>query len=227
MPVYLTLLGLLGMTAVAISLRLLWPRTSSRTRHILLLTAAILCLPAFAPLLLKWETTSEPVNTALLWLRLFAYELCVVFFTLLRPRWLTCIVAVILTLPLFSSSIVGPLGGALQSGAPVVRPISGGYFLELLPWSSGPAQNTGADLVLFYQPPSTRLFRRSFVGIRLYDSQCRTPATFATVNPAIPAIDVHCPPLTTDPKASPSGTELHYVIPPGVRSPELAPNPRQ
>ena len=218
----LTYSALACLVLLCVVLRLVVPRCSPPRRRQLFLLLILILLPALLNTVSRWETTSTLLNASLLWIRFFAYELCIVFFTLIRPRALTSAIAVILTLPLFSSSVAGPASALFSHAQPHTRSISHGYFLELVPWSSGPHQNTGADFVLFYHPSSVPFLRRPFMGARLYDSQCRTPDTTSTIDPLTHRITVHCPPLTTDPAAPPSGTELEYLIPRGALSPALA-----
>ncbi len=218
----LTYTALVGLILVTVLLRLLVPRCSPPRRRQLSVLLALLLLPALLNTVSRWETTSLHINASLLWIRLFAYELCIVFFTLVRPRVLTSTIAVILTLPLFFSSVTGPAATLFSRAQPKIRTISDGYFLELLPWSSGPHQNSGADFVLFYQPSHVPFLRRPFMGTRLYNSQCRTAETTSTLDPATDHISVRCPPLKSTAAAPPSGTELDYLIPRGALSPTLA-----
>ena len=218
----LTYSALACLVLLCVILRIVVPRCSPSRRRQLALLLLLVLLPALLNTVSRWETTSLFLNASLLWTRFFAYELCIVLFSLIRPRVLTSAIAVVLTLPLFSSSVAGPASALFSQAKPHTRSVSANYFLELLPWSSGPHQNTGADFVLFYQPSGISFLRRPFMGARLYDSQCRTPDTTSTIDPATDHITVHCPPLTTDPTAPPSGTELEYVIPGGALSPALA-----
>lgn len=217
-----TYLGLVCLTALAIGLRLAWPRLGRRPRRWFVIALGLLLLPSLLSTASRWETSSSHLNAILLWIRLFAYVLCVVFFTLIRPRLVTITIATILLLPIFSSSIVGPAAALFTAVQPTVHPIGDEYFLELSPWSSGHQGNSGADFALFYQPAHASFLRRPFMGARLYNTQCATLQTTATIDPATAHIAVHCPPLTTDPAAAPSGTELEYLIPAGARFAALA-----
>ncbi len=219
-----TYLALACMIAIALAIRLRWPSLSTKSRRSLGLVMAVLFLPALLNLLSHWNTTNIHLNASLFWIYLFAYELCIVFFTFVRPRAVTSVIAVVLTFPLFFSSIVGPASQLFSTAQPALHSVGDGYFLELLPWSGGQGDNSGADFTVFYQPPGVRFFRRPFMGLRLYNTQCRTLETTATVNPGTGHIAVHCPPLSTDPTAPPSGTDLDYLIPTGARSPALARN---
>ena len=221
MPVLqLTFIAIICLITGVAGLRLLWPRLPPTTCRLLLLLFALLLIPTILNLALRWDTTSLRVNASLIWVRILAYEVCIVFFTLLRPRALTIPIAAILTLPLLTSSVIGPASSLFSSDTTSRQAVGNGYFLELLPWSGG--QTTGSDFTLFYQPSRLHLLRRPFMGYRLYDTQCRTAATTAILIPSTAHILVHCPPLSTDPAAPPSGTDLDYVIPRGARSPALA-----
>lgn len=222
MPVLATYLALVCLTGFAVALRLLWPRLGLRSHRRIFFVLALLLLPTLLSTLSRWETTSAHINASLLWIRIFAYELCIVFFTLMRPRAVTTSIAVILLLPIFSSSIVGPASALFSSSRPTIQSIGYDYFLELSPWSGGPQENTGTDFTLFYQPAGIHLLRRPFMGSRLYDTQCRTSDTIATLDAATAHIALHCPALTSDPAAPPSGSELDFLIPDGARSAALA-----
>ena len=218
----ITYIALVCLVLATVILRVRVPQWSPARRRQLFVLLALLLLPSLLNTITRWETASLHLNAFLFWTRLFAYELCVVSFTLITPRLLTTAIAVILTLPLFSSSASGPASALFMNTQTSLHPVGDGYFLELLPWSSGPGQNGGADFSLFYQPPGMHLLRRPFVGARLYDTQCRTSTTTATVHPATAHITLHCPPLSTDPAAPPSGTDFDFLIPRGARSPALA-----
>ncbi len=230
MPVLqLTFVAIACLIALVAALRLLWPRLSPSTRRLLVLLFALLLIPTTLNLVLRWDTTNLRLNASLIWIRILAYELCVVFFTFLRPRALTIPIAIILTLPLLVSSVVGPASSLFSPNITTRQALGDGYFLELLPWSShqfsGNGQTSGSDFTLFYQPPGLHLLRRPFMGYRLYNTQCRTAETTAAVDPRTAHIAVHCPPLSTDPAAPPSGTDLDYLIPRSARSPALAHSP--
>ncbi len=222
MSIIVTYLALVALTAIAVAVRLLWPRVGSRRRRQLMLLLALLLLPTILSTLSRWDTTIPRLNASLFWIHLFAYELCAISFTLLRPRLITSLIAVILTLPIFSASVVGPASGLFSAGDLVLHPAGEGYFLELVPWSSGPGNNSGSDFTLFYQPAGLRFLRRPFMGSRLYNSQCRTPDSTASVDARTAHISVHCPPFTAGSMTALSGTELDYLIPRGALSPALA-----
>ena len=224
MPVVpLTFIAIACLVALVVSLCLLWPRLSPAIRRLLFLLLAVLLIPTLLNLALRWDTTNLRVNALLIWIRILIYELCIVSFTLLRPRALTFPIAAILTLPLFASSVVGPASDLFSSDVPSRQAIGNGYFLELLPWNSASSGRTsGTDFTLFYQPPGLHFLRRPFMGYRLYDTQCQTGNTTAAVDLHTAHIAVHCPPLSSNPADPPSGVNLDYLIPRGARSPALA-----
>lgn len=209
MPIPITIAALLLLTAAIVLLRLRWPMLSSHARRRFLLLALLLFTPTALSFLTHWETTSIRLNDLLGWFRVLAYMLVVVFFTLLRPRWLTSLIATVLLLPLLSASFIAPLADLFTLRPFTMRPIGGGFFLETAPWTSGEHANSGVDFTLFRRPPGSSLFRRGIRSGRLYNSQCDTANVFGTFDPAHLALDLRCPPL---PGITPSGTELHVTL---------------
>lgn len=221
MPLVLSLLTLACTLALAIVLRLRWPRMSARVRRGVLLTAALLLAPCLVSLVTKWDVTNQRLSDLQGWVRIVSLQFAIVFLTLLRPRALTISVAVVLLPFLFTTSIVGPLSYLYQADPVRVLPIADGYVLETLPWR-GVDGNSGLEYELSYRPPHLPGLRRAIYGTRLYDSQCRTSATYAVLRPATHAIDVYCPPLpTSTPGSALSGRHDHNIIPRGALSPAL------
>ena len=201
------------MTAAVALLRLRWPSLSPRTRSIWLRLALLLFVPTALSYLTHWETASVHVNDLFLWIRILGYELIVIFFTLLRPRWLTTSVAVVLLLPLLAASIIAPLSALFDPHLYTVQPIADDYFLETAPWTSGEHANSGIDFTLFRQPPHLHLLRRGLRAGRLYNSQCDTAHVVARFDPIAGTLDVHCPPLPGSTPLSPtSGADLRFPL---------------
>ena len=209
----------------AVVLRLLWPRLSLASRRTLQSLAFLLLLLTLVSAVTKWHFTNHRIGEAEAWLRIVACQFVIVFFTLLRPRLLTVPTAAVLLLLTFGTMVTGPLSGLFRKTSFTEQHIADRYYLDTIPWQSddaGAGANSGVDFDLYYkQSPSAHL-RRSIFGTRLYDSQCRTAATYATLSPATHTITVHCPRLaTTDPDSGESGVDLRYFIPHGALSPDL------
>ncbi len=221
MPLVLSLATLAFTLALAVLLRVRWPRLSLRVRRALLLIAALLLAPCLLSLVSKWDVTNQRIADLEGWVRIVTLQFAIVFLTLLRPRLLTTVIAVVLLPFLFTTSIVGPLSYLFQPDPVRVVPIADGYVLETLPWR-GVDGNSGLEYELSYRPPNLPGLRRGIYGSRLYDSQCTTTATYAVLRPETHAIDLYCPPLPpSHAEAGLSGRHEHHLIPRGALSPAL------
>ena len=223
MPSFLTYCVLFTSMMSAVAIRLWWPHLSMRGRQRLQVLAFVLLAPALLSFLTKWHVTNHRIGEVEGWTRIIACQFALVFFTLLRPWLLTIPTAAVLLSLTFGTFVTAPLSGIFRNASFTEQHIADRYYLDTIPWESGSGANSGVDFDLYYkQSPSAHL-RRSIFGTRLYDSQCRTAGTYATLSEATHTLTVHCPALpVTGPDAAESGTELRYLIPRGALSPELA-----
>ena len=222
MPSLLTYCTLGATMLCAIALRLCWPRLPLRGRRAWQVLGVLLLAPALLSMLTKWDVTSHRIWPFEGLVRMVACQFALVFFTLLRPRVLTIFTATVL-LPLTLTTVVaGPLSSLFRPVDFRDQHIADRYYLDTIPWQSGSGANSGVDFDLYYKRSPSAHLRRSIFGTRLYDSQCRTAATYATLSPETHTLTVHCPMLPAgDPDAAGSGTELRYFIPRGALSPAL------
>ncbi len=154
MHVPLTIATLALITLAMVILRFFWFRLPARLHGSLVYTAIAMILLRILFVASKWTTTSDRMNTILNWAAVTSYALIIVLFTLYRPKWLTTISAVILILPIFTSTIVLPLGRLFDPTTPDITSIGNHLLLEREPWDADPAkQNTGIDLTVYYRPP--------------------------------------------------------------------------
>jgi len=109
MYIPITTAALALLTVAMILLRIFWERVPSLLRFVLIRTSiALVLLQAFLAAT-KWGTTSNHLNAFISWLAVASYELLILLFSRLSPRWLTSISAAILLIPLFAASILFPL----------------------------------------------------------------------------------------------------------------------
>ena len=211
----------------AVALRLWWPRMSARQQLIFKLTAVVALAPALLSMATKWDVMNHRVWMVEGWIRMVACQFAIVFFTMLQPRFLTVATAVVLIPLTFSTVVTGPLSDLFRPMLYRQQHIGDRYYLDTHPWESGSGANSGVDFDLYYMRSPTAPLRRAIIGTRLYNSQCRTDATYATLAPETHTVTVHCPPLATADTSTAgtehaaSGTELRYYIPCGALSPEL------
>ena len=109
MHVLITTATLLLLTLAMLLLRIFWPRVPAGVRVYLIRVAVVLITIHIILTITKWETTSDHVNAVIKWLAVASYEMLLVLFTRLRPRWVTSLCSVILLVPVFASSILLPL----------------------------------------------------------------------------------------------------------------------
>ena len=223
MPSLLTYCVLFASMLSAIAIRLRWPHLSLQGRRTLQVLAVILLAPALLSYITNWHATNHRLGEIEGWIHIIACQFAMVFFTLLRPRLLTIPTAAILLSLTFGTMVTAPLSGSFRTVPFTERHIADRYYLDTIPWESGSGANSGVDFNLYYKRSPSAYLRRSIFGTRLYDSQCRTADTYATLSEATHTLTVHCPALPASRSdAAESGTELRYFIPHGALSPELA-----
>ena len=208
MQVLLTTAVLASLTLAIIVLRLFWSRVPAKIRSFLVYAGLAMILVHVTFSVTKWSTTSEHLNSLVNWGAVAGYVLIVVLFTLNRPRWLTTVSAAILLLPIFASSILLPLRDLFNS-VPSVTRIDNRYVYQKNPWKEpGENQNSGADLMVFYQPGFLPLHRK-VQRATFNDMQCDAAASSATIDHERKIIHFHCPALST-----PAGSEpIDLLVP--------------
>jgi hypothetical protein len=147
----------------------------------------------FLFILTQWITVSPRFNAALYWLAVVGYELMLVRFSLIRPRWLTSTSAFILLLPIFGSTLLFPLTGIFDTQPPDIFSIGGNYIVERSPWDATIAGHDGFDLLVFYRPAYAPFLRHMVQRSSFSDEQCESTAATATADPINKVVHFHCP----------------------------------
>jgi hypothetical protein len=197
MRVLFTTAVLALLTLAIIMLRVFWSRVPPKVRAFLVRAGLVMILIHVAFAATKWSTTSERLNSIINWGAVAGYQLIIVLFTLQRPRWLTTISAIILILPVFASNILLPLGDLFKPVSPSITRIDSRYIYAKNLWNeSGENQNSGADLMVFYQPRFVPL-RRKVQRATFNDMQCSSSASSVSIDRARKIIHFHCPALST------------------------------
>jgi hypothetical protein len=181
------------LTAGVVLLRLFWHRLSSKFhRLVVTLASAALSLLALSAAT-KWTAYPAQLNAVLAWCAVASYEFFLILFTLLRPRWLTSIIAAILIAPLLSASFILPLARLFDT-APQKTVSLGDKFVSVrAPWGIGTDDSSGVDLKIYWRPPWAPFLQRSVQGVRYYNSQCDTEASFAVLQPDHRSVLMICP----------------------------------
>src|SRR5258708_35269218 len=96
MDIAITAVILVLLTVAVVVLRIFWLRIPSGFRAFLLRGAVVVILVHLFFVATKWGMTSTRVNAVTSWLAIAGYELFILLFSRLSPKWLTSLSAVIL-----------------------------------------------------------------------------------------------------------------------------------
>jgi len=205
-PITTAVLALL--TVAMVLLRIFWSSIPSRMRFFLIRASiAVIVLHALF-VVTKWNTTSDRLNVFINWLAIAGYELLVLLFSTLPPRWLTLPSTIILLIPLFSSSILGPLTYIFDPGSHKKVNLEDHLFYQIDPWSNAGSGSKGVDVVIYYHPPFAPFLRHRVRSIPFNDRECNSRAASAIVSPARKTAIFRCPNWPSQP----TGT-LDKVLP--------------
>jgi len=193
MYIPLTTAALALLTVAMLLLRIFWSRVPPRLRFFLIRASIAVILLHGLFVLTKWTTTSDRLNVVINWLAIAGYELLVLLFSRLPPRWLTLPSTIILLIPLFASTILVPLTHIFDPASNTNVSFGDHFSYEVDPWTNTGGANNGADLIIYYHPPFAPFFRHKLESIPFNDQECNSRATSATALPAKKVILGRCP----------------------------------
>ncbi len=194
-----TIVALVLLTAAILLLRILWTRVPPGLRLFLLRGSMLMVIIHVIFAMTRWGTTSAYVNVVIGWLAIASYELLVLLFSRLSPRWLTSISAAILIIPLFASSIVLPLTGIFRPGSLPKTPIGRNLYYKVIPWSNNGAGNSGVDLDVYYRPTFAPFLSHKVDTQSFNTMQCNAFAAYAVRGPNPETVIARCPHWPTQP----------------------------
>src|SRR5260370_517665 len=171
MYIPLTTAALALLTIAMFLLRIFWSRVPPRLRFFLIRTSIAVIVLHGLIVVTKWTTTSDRLNVLINWLAIAGYELLVLLFSRLAPRWLTLPSTIILLIPLFAASILGPLTYLFEPGSHAKVSLGDHLFYEVNPWSNTGGGNKGVDVVIYYRPPFAPFIRPRLQSIPFNDKQ--------------------------------------------------------
>lgn len=181
------------LTAAMVLVRIDWGRIPPRVKTGLVVFAAAVFFIFAVCYATKWSAASSRVNFAFCWALLAAWEILLLHFSLLRPRWLTGIAAVVMLFPLLSASVIFPLAMAFSPLPATTTRLSDEIISVRTPWGTGTANTTGTDLILYYQPAWMPLVRRALRPARYYNGKCDANAAYAVLQPDHWHVTMICP----------------------------------
>jgi hypothetical protein len=193
MLIPLTMAALALLTLIMVLLRIFWMRFPSTLRWLLIRMAVALVLIQACFAATKWGTISAYANVIINWLAIASYELLVLLFSRLSPRWLTSISAFILLVPLFASSILLPLTRIFQPGSLPKRPIGKHLYYKVIPWSNNGAGNSGVDVDIYFRPAFLPFLSRKIKSQSFNTMECDAVASQVKLGPDPKTVIAHCP----------------------------------
>jgi hypothetical protein len=193
MYIPLTTAALALLTVAMILLRIFWPRVPPRLRFLLIRASIAMIILHGLFVVTKWTTTSDRLNVLINWLAIAGYELLVLLFSRLPPRWLTLPSTIILLVPLFASSILGPLTRLFEPAARKNLSLGDHLFYEVSPWSNPGGGNKGVDVIIYYRPRFAPFLRHKLQSVPFNDQECNSRAASAVAFPAEKTVLGQCP----------------------------------
>jgi len=193
MYIALTTAVLVLLTVAMLLLRIFWNGVPAGLRFgIVTVSIALVLLQAFFAAT-KWGTTSDRLNVVINWSAVADYELLVLLFSRLSPKWLTSLSAAILLIPVFASSIVLPLAELFDPSSYKAVSIGNNLFYEVKPWANPGGGNKGADVIVSYRPPIAPFLRHKIRTIPFNDRECNSNAAVAIPFPSTKTVLGRCP----------------------------------
>jgi hypothetical protein len=193
MYIPITIAALTLLTVAMFLLRIFWSRVPPRLRFFLIRASIAVIVLHGLIVATKWTTTSDRLNVLINWLAIAGYELLVLLFSRLSPRWLTLPSAIILLIPLFAASILGPLTYLFEPGSHAKVSLGDHLFYQVNPWSNVGGGNRGVDVLIYYRPPFAPFIRHKLQSIPFNDQECNSRAASAIAFPARKTVLGRCP----------------------------------
>lgn len=189
----LTYLALAAVTAGLLVLRSRWSGLPRNARWVLLGVAAMGIGLRLLSLVLHCGPAAFRIDAVLSWMCVTGYGLLLMVFSLVRPRWITVPVCVVLALPAWSASLVLPLTELFDYAPRTVVKLGHGLYSECRRIETSPVAVNGAEFNIYSRPAWAPFLRRQRETARLFDTQCNTAAMYAVVLPGNRTVRVTCP----------------------------------
>lgn len=199
MHVPLTFAALALLITAIVLLRFFWSRLSPKAHRILITIVVAYFTFSVITRSAHWTTAYDQLDGILYWCLVACYAFLLMLFSLLRPSWLTSVIAVILFVPILSASAFLPLTKVFNRAKSTTSVIGDRIISVRTPLEPSPIEVPGVDIDVFYQPTWTTLVRRRLQGFRFIDSQCNASAAYAVLQPDHKNVRFACPPAPNQP----------------------------
>jgi hypothetical protein len=206
-PITIAVLALL--TVAMVLLGICWMRVHPRLRFFLIRVSIVMIVLHAFYAVTKWGTTSIYLNVVINWLAIAGYELLVVLFSRLSPRWLTSLCAAVLIAPLFAASIMLPLTYIFEPGDIKEEPIGNHLYYRAARWNIGGTANSGVDLDIFYSPPFAPFLSRRVQSQPFNSDECDAFRAFVLPGPTPGTVIARCPHRPGQPEDVDKLLQLH------------------
>jgi hypothetical protein len=195
MHVLITTVTLVLLTLVVFLLRIFWLQIPSSVRSLLIRAAIAIVIVHILFTVTKWETTSDRVNVIVKWFAVAGYELLLMLFSRLSPKWLTSISAFILLVPIFASSILLPLTPVFNPTMIKLQRIGNDLVYQKVPWGDtrDTETNSGVELIVYRLPHLAPFLRHNLQTITFNNQQCDTSTSFVVAGPDSQSALARCP----------------------------------
>jgi hypothetical protein len=193
MHIPITIAALAVMTVAILFLRIFWMRVPPRLRRFLIRGSVVMIVIQVVFQATKWGTSVAHINVMISWLAVAGYELLIMLFSRISPKWLTSLCGFILILPLFASSILFPLAMLFQRGGARRVPMGNHLFYRLANWGAAGASDSGAELNIFYSPPFAPFLSHKVQTEGFSSRECNASAAYAIPGPTPGTVIVRCP----------------------------------
>jgi hypothetical protein len=193
MHIPITIAALAVMTVAIFLLRIFWMRVPPRLRFFLIRGSVALIVIHVFFVVTKWGTSAPRVNVTINWLAVAGYELLVMLFSRVSPRWLTTVCAFILIVPLFASSVLFPLTMIFHPGVARRVPIGNQLSYRVVAWNSGGGSESGVDVDILYSPPFVPFLTHKVQTQAFSTGECNAYAAYAVPGPTPRTVIARCP----------------------------------
>src|SRR5580698_9617540 len=205
----LTAVTLALMTLAIILLGIFWLRVPLPLRSFLVRAAIAAIILHAALTATHWGIAYDRLDVLIKWLGVAGYEILLMLFARMSPRWLTSICAFILMLPVFASSVMLPLITIFDPVTYLLYPFAKNYAYLKHPWGQGEGatSKTGVEITIYYRPHLLPFLRQDRQVIFFSNQQCNTDAAYVLPGPRPKTVLARCPRWPSQPP----GTEDQIV----------------
>ena len=188
-----TLATLALCVAALILLRLRWTSMAVGVRRFFVVVAVTFTILMALAVVTRVSCNSDHVNVLVYWGFILSYIFFLLLFTLVHPRWLTSLIAIVLILPLLSASAFLPLAGIFTNLPHQKKYLGDGFVSDLAPLEAATPGGSAADLSVYRPLTWAPFLHKSYMSVRYFNTQCDSLSAYAILQPDRRGILMACP----------------------------------